>query len=70
MQCCLHFNKGQCRFDSERIANGVLYQHYCSYCMKETQKKYNHPVNRCLHVKNTQEGSKNDVKVKRTEQKV
>ena len=69
MQRCLHFNKGQYKFDSGHIANGVLYQYYCSYCMKETQKKYDHPVSRCLSVKIGP--PKNDVvKPKQTEQRV
>ena len=43
-QCCIHFNKGHCKYDSEHVANGILYQHYCSFCMKETQKKYDHSL--------------------------
>ena len=54
IQCCQHFNKGQCRFDSEHMSNGTMYQHYCLYCWKETQKKYDHPLCRCLRVKNAQ----------------
>ena len=71
IQCCQHFNKGQYRFDSEHMSNGTMYQHYCSYCWKEMQKKYDHPVCRCLRVKNAQGGQKNEVvKPKQTEQKV
>ena len=70
-QCCLHFNKGQCKYDNEHMANGTLYQHYCSFCMKETQKKYDHPLTKCLRVKNSQSQSKNDnVKGRQTEQRV
>ena len=70
-QCCQHFNKGQCRFDNEHMSNNTLYQHYCSYCWKETQKKYDHPMCRCLRIKNAQGGQKNEVvKPKQTEQKV
>ena len=57
-QCCFHFNKGQCKYDNEHIANGILYQHYCSFCMTETQKKYDHPLNKCLRVKTAKASQK------------
>ena len=70
-QCCFHFNKGQCKCDNEHIANGILYQHYCSFCMKETQRKYDHSLNKCLRAKNSQSQSKcNNMKAKQTDQKV
>ena len=53
-QCCIHFNKEHCKYDNEHVVNGILYQHYCSFCMKETQKKYDHPLCRCLRVKNSE----------------
>ena len=59
-QCYTHFNKGHCKYDNEHVANGILYQHYCSFCMKETQKKYDHPLCKCLRVKNSQNQSKSD----------
>ena len=45
------FSKGQCKFDNGHVANGILYQDYCSLCMKETQRKYDHPLCKCLRVK-------------------
>ena len=59
-QCCIHFNKGHCKYDNEHVASGILYQHYCSFCMKETQKKHDHPLCKCLRVKNSQSQSKSD----------
>ena len=35
-QACVHFNKGFCRLDNDHVSAGVLYQHCCSYCLKET----------------------------------
>ena len=70
-QCCFHFNKGQCKYDNEHIASGILYQHYCSFCMKETQRKYDHPLSKCLRAKNSQSQSKSDnMKAKQADQRV
>ena len=39
MQVCSHYNKGYCRYESDHTIGNVLYQHYCSFCMREIHKK-------------------------------
>ena len=53
IQACVHFNKGFCRLDNDHVSGGVLYQHCCSYCLKETGKKFDHPLSKCLRNKAT-----------------
>ena len=54
IQACVHLNKGFCRLDNDHMSGGVLYQHCCSYCLKETGKKFDHPLSKCLHNKGNQ----------------
>ena len=61
-QTCVHFNRNQCRFDTDHFSNGILYQHACSYCLKETGKKFDHSVAKCLRIKNSRD--QNGVKTK------
>ena len=37
-QTCLFFNKGKCKHKNEHVSAGILCQHECSYCLKETKK--------------------------------
>ena len=50
-QTCVHFNNRFCRLYNDHVSGGVLYQHCCSYCLKETGKKFNHPLSKCLRNK-------------------
>ena len=59
-QACVHFNKGFCRLDNDHVSGGILYQHCCSYCLKETGKKFDHPLMKCLRNKNSQGVNKID----------
>ena len=59
-QACVHFNKGFCRLDNDHVSGGVLYQHCCSYCLKETGKKFDHPLTKCLRNKSSQGVNKSD----------
>ena len=70
-QVCVHYNKGQCKFENEHVSNNVLYQHYCSYCIKETQRKYDHPASKCMRMKNANGSVKSESnKPKQIEQRV
>ena len=60
-QACIHYNKGFCKLEGDHISGGVLYQHCCSYCLKETGKKYEHPLVKCLRNKNGQGVKKPEV---------
>ena len=51
-QVCVFYNKGKCKNDSDHVSSGILYQHCCSYCYKETKKRYEHPVNQCMRMRN------------------
>ena len=42
------------------MSGGVLYQHCCSYCLKETGKKFDHPLSKCLRNKSNQGMNKTD----------
>ena len=59
-QTCVHFDKGFCRLDNDHVSGGVLYQHCCSYCLKETGKKFDHPLSKCLCNKSNQGANKTD----------
>ena len=54
-QVCSHYNKAYCRYESEHTVGNVLYQHYCSFCMRETHKKFDHPSVKCLRAKISQQ---------------
>ena len=70
-QICVHYNKGQCKFENEHVSNNVLYQHHCSYCLKETQRKYDHPASKCMRMKNANGNGKSESsKSKQAEQRV
>ena len=60
-QACIHYNKGFCKLEGDHISGGVLYQHCCSYCLKEMGKKYEHPLVKCLRNKNGQGVKKPEV---------
>ena len=47
-QACRHFNKVFCRIDNDHVVNGILYMHCCTFCLKGTGRKYNHPASKCL----------------------
>ena len=51
-QVCVFYNKGKCKNDSDHVSSGILYQHCCSYCFKETKKRFEHPVNQCMRLRN------------------
>ena len=51
-QVCVFYNKGKCKNDSDHVSSGILYQHCCSYCYKETKKRYEHPANQCMRMRN------------------
>ena len=51
-QVCVFYNKGKCKNDSDHVSSGILYQHCCSYCFKETKKRFEHPVNQCMRLTN------------------
>ena len=71
MQVCSHYNKGYCRYDSEHMVGNVLYQHYCSFCMREINNKFDHPSTKCLRAKNQSTNAKSEVtKLKQNEQRV
>ena len=70
VQTCTHFNKGFCRVENDHVANGVLYQHCYSFCLKETGKKIDHPLTKCLRVKNAQTTKVEGTIAPRKEQKV
>ena len=38
--------------ETEHVDKGVIYQHFCSNCLISTGKKYEHPKNQCLRLKN------------------
>ena len=59
-QVCSHYNKGYCRYESEHTVGNVLYQHYCSFCMRETHKKIDHPSVKCLRAKNQSTNTKSE----------
>ena len=40
VQACSHFRKGFCRLDNNHIVHGDFYQNDCSFCLKETGKKF------------------------------
>ena len=61
MQVCSHYNKGYCRYESEHMVGNVLYQHYCSFCMRETHKKIDHLSIKCLRAKNQSTNAKSEV---------
>ena len=61
MHVCMYYNKEQCKFYSEHMTKGILYQHFCSYCMKETNKKYEHPLSKCMRMKNNKSSSRPEV---------
>ena len=48
------YNKGTCRYEkqTEHTDKGTTYGHYCSHCIVVTGKKYEHPRNQCLRLKN------------------
>ena len=52
VQTCNHLNKWFCRVDNDHVANRVLYQHCYNFCLKETGKKLDHPLIKCLRNKN------------------
>ena len=68
IQPCIHFNKGSCRFESDHVLKNTLYQHICSYCFRETGRKFEHSMQKCLTMKNNGSNVKND-QVKPKEQK-
>ena len=51
---CKLYNKGTCRYEkqTEHTDKGTTYGHYCSHCIVVTGKKYEHPRNQCLRLKN------------------
>ena len=51
---CKLYNKGVCRYQNqtERVDKGVTYQHFCSNCLASTGKKYEHPKQQFLRLKN------------------
>ena len=57
--------------ENEHVSNNVLYQHHCSYCIKEAQRKYDHPASKCMRMKNANGNVKSQSsKQKQTEQRV
>ena len=68
IQPCIHFNKGNCKFESDHVLNNTIYQHVCSYCFRETGRKFEHTMQKCLRMKNGGGNIKND-QVKNKEQK-
>ena len=70
IQTCAHFNKGFCRVENNHVANGALYQHYCSFCLKETGKKCEHSLIKCLRIKNGQTTKSEVTSIPKKEQKV
>ena len=56
-QTCVFFNKGKCKHENDHVSAGVMY-HACSYCFKETKKRYDHPVSQCMCMRNA--STKND----------
>ena len=38
-QTCVFFNKRKCKHENDHVSAGIMYQHACSYCFKETKKK-------------------------------
>ena len=70
IQTCTHFNKGFCRMENDHVANGVLYEHCCSFCLKETDKKFDHPLTKCLRIKNGQTTKNEVTSIPKKEQKV
>ena len=70
-QVCSHYNKGYCRYEGEHTVGNVLYQHYCSFCMRETHKKFDHPSVKCLRAKNQSTNTKSEgTKPKQQEQRI
>ena len=69
IQPCIHFNKGSCKFESDHVLNNTIYQHICSYCYRETGRKFEHTMQKCLRMKNSGVNIKND-QVKPKEQNV
>ena len=57
-QTCVFFNKGKCKHENDHVSAGIMYQHACSYCFKETKKRYDHPVSQCMRMRNAR--TKND----------
>ena len=51
-QTCIFFNKGKCKHENDHVSAGVMYQHACSYCLKETKKRYDHPASQCMRMRN------------------
>ena len=60
MQVCSHYNKGYCRYEGDHTVGSVLYQHYCSFCMRETHKKFDPPSVKCLRAKNQSTNTKSE----------
>ena len=69
IQPCIHFNKGSCKFESDHVLNNTSYQHICSYCFRETGRKFEHSMQKCLRMQNGGANVKTD-QVKPKEQKV
>ena len=68
-QTCVFFNKGKCKHENDHVSAGIMYQHACSYCFKETKKRYDHLVSQCMRMCNA--STKNDnVSSKGDKQKV
>ena len=55
---CKLYNKGTCRYEkqSEHTDKGTTYGHYCNHCTVITGKKFEHPRNQCLRLKNEKKG--------------
>ena len=50
-QACIFYNKGYVNKTMTIQIIGILYHHCCSYCPKETSKRYDHPVTQCMRMR-------------------
>ena len=48
---CRHFNKGTCKYESEHSEGDKVFEHYCVYCFKVVNKKFEHQLSQCVRKK-------------------